>query len=373
MGQESEKENQMRIALVTTTINVPHVLKLYRALGPDVHFFIAGDRKSPDTEIVEFLQDIPGHTYYAIDWQYKLGFKTAKAIPENCIQRRNIATLAALQWGADVIVSVDDDNVPLGATYAVGSYFDHIEYAMSSDEYPAPYDGIKSGAPGCWFDVGDLLIPRARHRGFPVGWGVLSCAEPVVNAKIGVVAGICLGNPDIDAYTRMAGQPIVHQVSELLRSGIVVDPATKTVFNSQNTAVLREFIPAWFMWPHVGRYDDIFASLVVQRLMRPRGYHVHFGQPFVWQQRNPHNLLSDLKAELFGMEHVAAFAQWLDDLILPDASVLDQMRHVCKSLFGFKPFPYEAAEAGMAWCDDCAQILSAHSAVGGPGGQADKP
>lgn len=350
----------MRIALVTTTINIPHVLKLYRALGPDVHFFIAGDRRSPDTEIVEFLQDIPERTYLSIDQQYKLGFSSAKALPENCIQRRNIAMLAALQWGADVIVSVDDDNSPMARPFWQPSYFDYVEQTFRT-----PFSGLKSGGPGHWFDVGQLLIPPAQHRGFPNRFSS-EVFSPVTAAKVGVVAGICLGNPDVDAYTRMAGQPTVHQVSELLRAGIVVDPGTKTVFNSQNTAISRAFAPAWFMWPHVGRYDDILASLVVQRLMRPRGYHVHFGQPFVWQQRNPHNLVSDLKSEMWGMEYIAGFAKWLDAIVLPDASVVEQMRHICLMLSGFDPFPPAAIEAGLAWCDDCEAILrAAHPPVAG--------
>ena len=90
----------------------------------------------------------------------------------------------------------------------------------------------------------------------------------------------------------LLGRPIVHRVSELLRAGIVVNPkTTHTVFNSQNTAVIRELAPAFFMVPQWGRYDDIFASLMVQRLMRERGLVTHFGQPFVWQQRNAHDLL----------------------------------------------------------------------------------
>ena len=37
----------MKIALCTTTIHVPHALKLMREIGPDVRFFVAGDKKTP--------------------------------------------------------------------------------------------------------------------------------------------------------------------------------------------------------------------------------------------------------------------------------------------------------------------------------------
>ena len=37
----------MKIALCTTTIHIPHALKLMREIGPDVRFFVAGDEKTP--------------------------------------------------------------------------------------------------------------------------------------------------------------------------------------------------------------------------------------------------------------------------------------------------------------------------------------
>jgi hypothetical protein len=67
---------------------------------------------------------------------------------------------------------------------------------------------------------------------------------------------------------------------------------------SPNTAVIRELIPAWFMMPGVGRHDDIYASLIVQRVARERNLHVHFGPPFTYQQRNKHDLIKDLRAIL---------------------------------------------------------------------------
>lgn len=40
----------MKIALISTTINVPRVLALYRAFGPEVEIIVAGDRKTPHDE-----------------------------------------------------------------------------------------------------------------------------------------------------------------------------------------------------------------------------------------------------------------------------------------------------------------------------------
>ena len=122
---------------------MPTVLSLYRACDPDVMFFIAGDRKTDDLAVTNFLIDIPNHAYYGIDTQHKLGYKCSRLLGENTITRRNIMLLEALKWGADVIVTVDDDNIPLDKTYF--SNFETVSWASQAikkinitQEVPSP-------------------------------------------------------------------------------------------------------------------------------------------------------------------------------------------------------------------------------------------
>src|ERR1700758_1270639 len=100
----------MKVALVTTTIFVPHVLRLYRRCDPDVRFFIAGDWKTP-LEANTLAGEIKNA--WVIYPEMQREWKCSELIGWNCIQRRNIATLEALKWGADIIVFVDDDNIPV--------------------------------------------------------------------------------------------------------------------------------------------------------------------------------------------------------------------------------------------------------------------
>jgi hypothetical protein len=108
------------------------------------------------------------------------------------------------------------------------------------------------------------------------------------------------------------------------------------------------------MVPSYGRYDDIFASLVAQRVMRERELCVHFGQPFVWQTRNPHNLLSDLRAEQWGAEHTLEFSAWLDGF------------HGVHDVIGFlkvmatnlpKFISSGTQELWLAWLFDCEAVM----------------
>ncbi len=339
----------MKIALVTTTINVPHVLKLYRACDEDVRFFVAIDQKTPEAAVNLCQYDIPNTQVCFIQDQEQ--WACSELIGWNTIGRRSIAILEALKWGAEIIVTIDDDNAPLSL-----DYFDRFEMVLG-----APFSGL-SATGAEWFDPGCLLHPYARHRGFPYLEESAPSFGTIVGAKTGVAAGLCLGDPDISAIDRISQRPIVQNVSQIGANGVVVEPATGrwTVFNSQNTAFLRELAPAFLMVPQFRRYDDIFASLIAQRVMRETGHVVHFGHPFVWQQRNQHNLLNDLEAETWGMRHVVAFADWLDQLQLStNGSVLDNVRRIYDRMEppSLSWMSAGVSELGQAWCDDVEKVL----------------
>lgn len=341
----------MKIALCTTTINVPHVLKLYRACDADVRMFVAHDTKTP-AEAYALVESVDGQISTGA------GYKCSELIGWSSIQRRNVAFLDALQWGADVIVSVDDDNAPTST-----NYFEQITAPLRTtmfdglDVREKRFNGIAASGNNHWFDVGQLLVPKSPHRGYPRQIKHEPCYAGHNGIKVGVSAGICLGDPDIDATTRLALAPDVHQVSLLLEAGLTVAPDTWTVFNSQNTAVLREMIPAWGMWPFVGRMDDIYASLLVQRVMRERDMRVHFGKPFVWQSRNEHNLVKDLRGEIDGYENVARLADVLDHIPLLGKSVIDDCRIIWRVLNSVDYIPGRTVSAMSAWLDDCEAVI----------------
>lgn len=342
----------MRTALITTTINVPTVLALYRKLDPDVFFFVAADQKTP-LAAYEFCATIPNCEIYSPDRQKELGYECSPLIGWNTISRRNIALLEALRWGADVIVTIDDDNASVGRDY----FWQYRYLTGGICEYR--FSGTQAFSPNGWFDVGQMLDPVSPHRGFPVSKPPTYRVTHVVDAKIGVAAGICLGDPDISACTRIASAPTVHRVSELLRAGIVTDPKhTWTVFNSQNTAFIRELAPCFLMVPGFGRYDDICASLIAQRVMRERNLHVHFGQPFVWQQRNQHDLLKDLRAEQWGAENILAFSEFLDSRVVNTSSTVAQQALALLYDAGHLHWmPAGVAELATAWIEDCEKVM----------------
>jgi len=341
----------MKTALITTTISTPKVLKLYRSIDPDVIFIVAGDRKSPHEEICSLIKTLGNAIYYSDADQERLGYRCSEIIGWNKIMRRNVSLLQAIRYGADIIVSIDDDNIPLDH-----NYFSDLRSVLTSE-----YSGLMASSERHWFNVGEFLNPPVYHRGFPYDYRHIDLnihLSSVCGLKVGVAAGLWLGDPDIDAMERITNRPIVHQLSEVLHSGLVVDNACFTPFNSQNTAYLQELAPLMMVLVGVGRYDDIWASYIAERVMMETDYHVHFGKPFVWQERNPQNLWKNLKDELFGMEYTTRFCEDLLAANLGEGSVLDKLRRLYEHLRGAGYLPPVVHELGKAWCEDVETAMS---------------
>lgn len=314
----------MNIALVTTTVYVPEVLREYRALDPDVPFIIAGDLKSPHEEIEAFCEEIGNAHYIDPGEQRDLYPDLSNAIGWNCVMRRNIAILEAKK--ADVIVTIDDDNAP------TGDYFEEVREAFE------PHSGHL--ALGEWFNLGELADEPYCYRGLP--FKLPTSAELTMNGRpreIGVVNGLIYGEPDINATERIELHPTVSSYVPEAEEGIATDPRkTWTPINSQNTAWRSELAPLMPVLPHVGRYDDIWGSYIAQRVMMETDYHVRFGPPFVHQDRNPQDVFKNLADELYGMKNTEDFVAQLCAIEVPQGSVLEGLRAV---LTGLKNSPLD--------------------------------
>ena len=338
----------MKLALVTTTIHVPQALALYRKLDADVAFFVAGDLKTPP-EAVAFCEALPNCYYFGPHERQRAYWKCSELVGWNTIRRRAIAVLEALKWRADVIVSWDDDNLPID-----NQYFEFVYrlWHPEADEW----HGLEAIPMHGWFDPGTLLVPPIKHRGFPIATPSELAFQTTTDAMIGLAEGLILGDADMDAVTRISSFPTAHSIVEMARAGIVTNPNTTwTVCNTQNTAYLAALAPAMFCMPDCGRFDDIYASLITQRVMAERGLHVHFGQPFVWQQRNKHNLLTDLREEIDGMENIREFADYLRRASIAGENVIDD----CRALVGGCALLSDhAKETAQAFYDDVLDVTA---------------
>jgi hypothetical protein len=297
----------LKTSIVTTTIYVPLTLRKFadnaRQFGhTDVEFVIAGDRKTPP-ETRAFCEELAQQSSYPVHY---LGIDDQKQYLErfpdlwshlrfDSIQRRNVSLFYAYESGADLIITVDDDNFVLNQDF-IGLH------AKAGTRCHLPVIESTSG----WFNVCSFLEEengqQFYHRGYPMSqrWNEREAfwVESQASRRVAVNAGFWLDDPDIDALTRLHRQPVVRRVT---RTPFALEPGTWSPFNSQNTAIARDVAPAYFMSPYVGRYDDIWPSYVVNRIAEHLGDVIAFGDPVVRQKRNIHDLWKDLENERNGM------------------------------------------------------------------------
>ena len=106
----------MKKFIVTTTINEP-TLATRRfckiAKEKDWTFVIVGDTKTPH-EMYNDLENEFGEcvVYLNPDTQSTLYPELSETIGWKSIQRRNIGFVFAYDQGADIVATVDDDNIP---------------------------------------------------------------------------------------------------------------------------------------------------------------------------------------------------------------------------------------------------------------------
>jgi hypothetical protein len=266
-------------AIVTTTIYPPtEALRKFSAMEGWT-LFVAGDKKTPIDWYVE------GAQYITPEEQHKFDPELSQVIGWNCMQRRNFATLYAHHAGAEVVAIVDDDNIPYewwGKDLMVGREVT-VNYHVTN--LPA-------------FDpVGATNYPHLWHRGYPLE---LLPKRSYVFGKTrkltpDVQADFWNGNPDIDAVCRMEHSPeCVFNDKPFPMAGSAMSP-----FNSQNTFIAGNKLKDYFLCPGIGRMDDIWAAYYLQA----KGATVVYGKASVYQQRNVHNLVEDMRNEYLGYEH----------------------------------------------------------------------
>lgn len=304
-------------SLVTTTINIPNLLREYAKDARQYerkieNFIVVGDKKTPP-EVRSFCENLTrecgisciylspeDQDMYLKRWPVFRDF-----LPWNCIQRRNVGLLYAyFEGAADIIVTIDDDNL-----LSQEDYFGR--HALIGSAQPLTVVKSESG----WWNVCEMLVEAQGipfyHRGHPLSkrWQESESRKTITKkeGRVVVNAGLWLEEPDIDAVTRLCFPIHVVEVSKKFPEKVACDIGTYAPFNSQNTALAREVIPAYFLFPYIGRYDDIWASYVVRHIADALGDFVTYGSPVVIQKRNPHNYFKDFDAERFGMEQNDVF------------------------------------------------------------------
>lgn len=269
----------MKKVIVTTTINGPtKAIDKFQAMK-DWDLVVIGDKKTPADYHLE------RGAYVTPEEQEKYDPALSDAIGWNCIQRRIMGLLWAKDMGADVVAVVDDDNIPLEGWG---------ENLMIGKEVEVNY--YETGLPA--FDpVGATNYPNLWHRGYPLQLLAKRDYSKVSRkvVTVDVQADFWNGDPDIDAICRMEHAPeCTFDTQRFPMAANKMGP-----FNSQNTFLSGNCLKDYFLFPHVGRMDDIWAAYYLQA----KGARVVWAKASVYQDRNVHDLVRDMRQEYCGYEN----------------------------------------------------------------------
>lgn len=289
----------MNKVIVTTTINHPTeaTLKFCEiADKKDWIFLIVGDKKTRHEEYQELVDRYKNVRYLTPEMQEENYPELSNMIGWNTIQRRNIGFVHAYNhFKADIMATVDDDNIPYdfwGDDLLVGKTVEIDHYQSLNSEAFDP--------------LSVTTYPELWHRGFPIE------DVPYKNEvrylgkkpiKVLVQADFWDGDPDIDAICRLSKMPIVKFDKFEPFASEQYSP-----FNSQNTFLAREVIPKYAVLPFVGRMDDIWGGYILQHFFP---HSIAYCRASVYQERNPQDLVTNLENEVIGYRENYEFLRML--------------------------------------------------------------
>lgn len=286
----------MNKVIITTTINEPTeaLIKFSRMEGWDL--IIVGDLKTPDDKFKETFKDQKNVTYLSPYQQEIINPELSDILGWNNIQRRNFGFWYAYNNPKkyEIFSSVDDDNIPneyWGKDLTIGKEIE-VDVISTGDLFFDPIYAYTNGEERTW------------HRGFPEQ--LLNKRKYKIEKTIKttplVQADFWSGDPDISAICRIGNSPIwdYQKYDKYYRGPFTTNELTP--FNSQNTFFHRSVFHEYMMICNIGRYDDIWGAYILQKKINLRSKIV-FNRITVQQDRNEHDLIKDLKNEVFGYEN----------------------------------------------------------------------
>ena len=301
--------NMKKVSIVTTTIHSLDFLAdyidnfLYYNVNLDkLHFIIVGDNKTPQPildklcDVVEYWSPKAQDKWLTKCFPGKLVLIKDLLIPENDMRRRNFGYLRAIELDSDIVITIDDDNLPLKdkswLTLHLATLTFTLPQVYSENRIINPCNLLKLNHPGIY------------SRGYPLSQYYFDNYKPTSGRDISLLnMGLWLNKPDVDSYMNLM-YPDLKSEGFTETYSVIPSENNYIPLNTQNTSFKKKLsiFHNLYMEPSlIHRYDDIWIGLIVQRLMHKMGDSVSFGCPIVEHRRNTHNYAKDLRVEFNGI------------------------------------------------------------------------
>ncbi len=339
--------NNRRASIVVTTIFEPRFIDGYLAnierhgRRDSVDLIVIIDRKTPPT-VAQACAGARARGFRVecptLDEQetFLAKFPSMKErVPYNSDNRRNVGFLMALDRGAELLISIDDDNFCLDDSDFVG------EHAVVGEELDVDESESSDG----WFNIGTLLTTSAPAEIFPRGFPYFARGKAQTRvsvpqrrrARVAMNAGLWLSDPDVDAISRIAIAP---RVTSADAGAHFLGANTWSPINTQNTAIARDAIAAYYYVRmgfdlgglSIDRYGDILSGYLCAACVKARGEAIRIGSPVADHRRTPHNLFKDLYHELAGVVLLDDLLPWLTQLKLSGATYAELYANLADEL-----------------------------------------
>ena len=310
----------MTIALVCTTIGDGHFLEDYtlkaeqEGLREEVVFYAIPDMKTPKVfyDRCVRLRDLGFKVEFPLihqqeEYLKKLGFN--HLMPYNTDNRRNLGYIMAYQRGCDVVISIDDDNICTS-----DSFFKEHALVGKNMQLETRYAN--------WYNVcQDIGLPMVYPRGFPYnkrasGLGILSWQHSKLGGYVAANIGLWVGDPDLDSITWLVNPT---KGGSFDGPSFFLGPNTWTPINSQNTAIVKQAVFAYYFIPMgntvnglvIDRYGDILQGYFLEKCINWLGHRIRVGSPIVNHVRNSHNYMVDASKEMACIQLMDELLDWL--------------------------------------------------------------
>lgn len=376
------------LAFVTTTIHEPTFFDAYieNALDHEhnperLEFIVVGDLATP-LEVRDYCEKLEADTgvsvtYLSVEdqqrWIDSYDLEELESyLPYNSIQRRNIGYLQACEFGADVIVSLDDDNIAqnediVGKFATVGESQEVLEVATPND----------------WYNCASMLFYRNEnsrdiyHRGYP--YSKRDEKQPYeferTDRRVMARAGLWVDVPDIDVITHLERSPRAERLRDDFHNELVaLSPGTYCPINTQNTAFHTDIMPLIHTIPmgeeikgmEISRYDDIWLGYFAEKILHAMDEAVAYGGPISVHDRNTHNLNRELEHEAIGVRLNEVLIEMLANIEIEADDYMSAYRELIDKLYaradGNYDYDYEAYFRKMfdgmeIWADACEQVI----------------
>lgn len=267
--------------IVITSINAPTaaISKVSDLCSKGWSAVLVADTKTPPDWHAENIH------FLSVEKQRNMFGELAELIPLRHYCRKNLGYLYAIEYGADLILDTDDDNIPLDC------FGNDLKLEVNGK--------LVGGAD--WVNVyKHFTNEKIWPRGLPLNKIHESGLVIRNSLKADCVVQQFLADrdPDIDAIHRLVfGSELFFDRNE----PVILDKDTWCPFNSQNTVFFAPAFPLLYLPCHVSfRMTDIWRSFISLAVLERAGGKLAFLAPTVEQLRNEHDLMDDFELEVVG-------------------------------------------------------------------------